>query len=173
MGDKHTSDNCGVRFRGTIPVGHALIEFCFDKPHNVAFKQILSLAEQALNTQAGLTRMLAGHPLSQELSELTPQEALSLLLGITKVTQDRDASQFRASSASASASETVHEPASTAPAQTVTSKVPLPMAAVTDQSPVKAHVTAPPPVENPIVREEPMDMGLDDLDSLNNFSVTP
>lgn len=149
MGYKEISDNHGIRFRGTIPVGHALNEFCFDKPHNVAFKQILNLAEQALNTQAGLTRMLSGHPLAQVLSEVTPQEALTLLLGMTKVTQDREASQFR----SASASEPEHPLLST-PIQTVTS-----------------HDQASGPGAASVIRVEPMDMGLDDLDSLNNFSV--
>ena len=74
-----------ILLRGTIPADHSLAICCYDKPPKAAFKLVLALADEALHTREGLKRLLADdHPLSLNLRDMTPQEALAFLLGVTK-----------------------------------------------------------------------------------------
>lgn len=74
-----------IQLRGTVPADHSLAFCCYDKPPRAAFKLLLALADEAIHTRDGLKRLLTDdHPLSQNLRDMSPQEALAFLLGMTK-----------------------------------------------------------------------------------------
>ncbi|MFZ2386827.1 MAG: hypothetical protein WAW69_03375 [Polaromonas sp.] len=85
--DLDNIEQMALRVRGTIPANHPLTKMCFDMPPSRAFREMLNLTEEAIVARAGFARLLLDHPLGYKLSSLSPNEALTYLLGLTNLWQ--------------------------------------------------------------------------------------